>query len=108
MLTEYETRKLQDQMKRELYSSPAVVPKCALMLAVIFGLAWIGQKGEAEDDAASQLAENFVKRERLSRIVFQQRRQRYVEAHPETNTLQGVDGMIKPVKLEENYSYSPQ
>src|SRR5688572_742664 len=99
MLTEYEARKFQEDMRQELNASSGVVSKCTLMLLVILVLAWFGHKGETEHDSMHQSAENAFKKERASRTVFEQRRQRYGDAaqHPRSFAERPQEGRAEPV-----------
>lgn len=56
MLTEYEARKLQEDMKRELNSAPGVVAKCAAGLLIIVALALFGSRGGVQRDFAGDTA----------------------------------------------------
>jgi hypothetical protein len=74
MLTEYETQKLLDQMKQELNASPGVAVKCAVMLLLLFVLAWIGSTGEQDLHSTPYASHISPVKERASRIVFEERR----------------------------------
>jgi hypothetical protein len=76
MLTEYETQKLLDQMKQELNASPGVAVKCAVMLLLLFVLAWIGSSGEQDLHSTPYASHLSPVKERASRIVFEERRRR--------------------------------
>lgn len=82
MLTEYEVRKLQHDMKQELNAGPGVVLKCAVMLLLIIGLAWIG--APAGRDSRSPATPGMAQAEPYSKTVFGERRQRYIEAYPDS------------------------
>lgn len=57
MLTEYQARKLQVEMRRELQAGPAALWKCAAGLVVIALLAVIGaQDGTGRDTVATSAA----------------------------------------------------
>lgn len=87
MLTEYEARKLQHDMKQELNAAPGVVFKCAVMLLLlIIGLAWIGASSEdpAGRDSPSPATPAMAQAEPYSKTVFEERRQRYIEAYPDS------------------------
>lgn len=85
MLTEYEARKLQHDMKQELNAAPGVVLKCVVMLLLIIGLAWIGASSEdpAGRDSPSPATPAMAQAEPYSKTVFEERRQRYIEAYPD-------------------------
>lgn len=55
MLTEYEARKLQGEMKHELNATTGVVLTCAVMLLLLVGIAWLGAANDspAGSDSAS-------------------------------------------------------
>lgn len=87
MLTEYEAWKLRGDMKRELNAGPGVVLKYAGSLFLLIGLAWIGvdSKDTAGRDSPPPAPLTSAKAERYSRAVFEERRQRHIEANPDSH-----------------------
>jgi len=87
MLTEYEAQKLtRDYMKRELNAAPGVALKCAVLLLLIIGLAWIGaaSEGPAGRDSRYSATPAMAQPELYSKTVFEERRRRYIEAYPDS------------------------
>ena len=88
MMTRREARGLIHAMKDELNVRIGVVTKCAVMLALVFGLLWIGASseplaGEAASPAVTKMTP--LKNEPYSRQVFEERRQRFIKANPDSH-----------------------
>ena len=87
MMTMREVRGLIHAMKDELNVRIGTVIKCAVMLALVFGLLWIGASSEPmAGEAASLVVARMPppKNEPYSRQVFEERRQRYIKANPDS------------------------
>jgi hypothetical protein len=83
-----EVRGLLHAMKDELNVRVSTVLKCAAMLALVFGLMWIGASSEPlAGHGSSPAVEKMTpaKGESYSRQVFEERRQRYIEANPDSH-----------------------
>ena len=86
MMTAREVRELIHAMKDALNARIGVVG-CAVMLMLVFGLIWIGVSSEpvASQGSAPVVAKMTpVKSEAYSSQVFEQRRQRYIAANPDS------------------------
>ncbi len=94
MLTEYEARKLQDDMRRELNAPSGAVLKCAALLFLLVGIAWLGadSKDLEDPDSLSPVSLASAKADRFSRIFSDERRQRYIEAHPDSHLARSAAG----------------
>jgi hypothetical protein len=87
MMTGREVRGLIHAMKDELNVRIGIVLKCAVMLMLVFGLIWIGASSEplASQRSAPVVAKiTPAKSGSYSRQVFEERRQRYIEAYPDS------------------------
>jgi hypothetical protein len=87
MMTGREGRGLIHAMKDELNVRIGVVIKCAVMLALVFGMLWIGASseplaGEAASPAVAKMTP--AKSESYGRQVFEEQRQRYIKANPDS------------------------
>lgn len=82
----YEARKLQHDMRQELHAAPVVVVGAAPMLLLIIGLAWGGASSEAPANGylPSRARLGMSVAESYSKTVFEARRQRYIEAYPDS------------------------
>jgi len=69
-------------MKQELNAGPRVVPESALMLLLIAALASTGAGSEDSAQRHSPPMRGVGAAQSLSQTVFETRRQRYIEAHP--------------------------
>jgi hypothetical protein len=88
MITGREVRGLIRAMQDELSVRTGIVLKCAVMLAMVFGLAWIGVLSEPSTGPGSPAAAAKMippQSESFSRRVFEERRERYIEAHPDSH-----------------------
>ena len=87
MLTGNDVRKLRYEMKRELSATGGVVLKFAVMLMLIAGLAWIGVSNDSLAGRGSPYpaTQTAAQSERYGRTVFEERRRRYIEAHPDSH-----------------------
>jgi hypothetical protein len=88
MMRGREVRGLIHAMKDELNMRIGIVLKCAVMLTLVFGLLWIGTSsepvaGQAASPAVAKMT--TAKSESYSRQVFEERRQRYIEANPDSH-----------------------
>jgi hypothetical protein len=74
-------------MRSEFNATPGVVLKCAVLLVLIFGIAWIGVSGElsASGVPPTAAAQTAATAESYRRTVFEERRKRYIEAYPESH-----------------------
>ena len=111
MLSEYEARKLQDDMKKELNAGPGSVLKYAVFMLLIIGLAWIGTPGydAAGRDASSPAPQASAEAVRYSRTAFEERRQHHIEAYPDSQVARetAVQRQIQKQKMlnsERRYS----
>lgn len=86
MLTGYEARKLQHDMRQELHIAPVVLLKAAALPLLIIGLAWGGASSEApaNGDLLSRARLWMSAEQSYSKTVFEARRQHYVEAYPDS------------------------
>ena len=87
MMTRREVRGLVHAMKDELNVRIGTVIKCAVMLVLVFGLLWIGKSSEplaTQSSIAEAAAMAPPKNESSSRRLFEERRQRYIEANPDS------------------------
>ena len=87
MLTEYEARKLQQDMEQELSATPGVVYRCAVLLVLLMiGLAWsdLGDKESAGRSASSTATPGISHAEPHSKTVFGERRQRHIDRYPDS------------------------
>ena len=100
MMTRREVRGLVHAMRNELSVRTGIVLRCAVMLALVFGLAWLGVLSEPSTGPGLPGAAAKTippQSESYSRRVFEERRERYIEAHPdshvarETTSLQQKD-----------------
>jgi hypothetical protein len=87
MLTEYEVQMLQKSMRNELMAPRGVVLKCVIWLILLhIGLAWndAPTKVGASRDSPLSDTQATANGKRSSRIVFEERRQHYIDAHPDS------------------------
>jgi hypothetical protein len=86
MLSEYEARKLQEDMKRELNTGPATVIRYGVLMLLIVGLAWTGTPSNdaVGRDSAAPAPQASADRVRHSRAAFEERRQRFIAAYPDS------------------------
>lgn len=99
MCTGYEARKLQHDMRQELHIAPVVLLRAAALPVLFIGLAWGGASSEApaNGDLPSRARLGVSAEQPYSKTVFEARRQRYVEAYPDSfvardaSTRAGVD-----------------
>ena len=88
MLTEYEARKLQQDMEQELSATPGVVYRCAVLLVLLMiGLAWsdLGDKESAGRSSPSTATPGISHAaEPHSKTVFGERRQRHIDRYPDS------------------------
>ena len=84
MLTEYETQKLRHEMRGELSAAPIVVVRCVAMILLVFGLAWLGTSCQAPASADLRASDVMPRPEPVSKAVFEQRRERFIEAFPDS------------------------
>ena len=96
VLTENEARQLQHDMKQELNAAPVVVLKSAAMLLLITGLAWTGAGTEdpAGRDSPSPATSGIAEAKSYSKTVFETRRQRYIEAYPDSHVARDAAARI--------------
>jgi hypothetical protein len=87
MLTGRDVQKLRHVMRDEFSAAPRIVLKCAVMLLMIFGLAWIGVSGELSTVHSSPYpaVQTAIKSDSHARTVFEERRTRYIEAYPDSH-----------------------
>jgi hypothetical protein len=88
MMTGHEVRGLLQAMQAELNVRISTVFKCALMLALVFGLMWGGSSSEPLADHGTSPAVAKITTaasESYSRKVFAERRQRYIEVNPDSH-----------------------
>lgn len=92
MLTEYEARKLQEDMKRELNAGPGTVMRYGVFMLLVVGLAVIGTPGKesAGRNTASPVAQAGAANLSHSRAAFEERRQRYIEVNPDAQIAREV------------------
>jgi hypothetical protein len=88
MMTRREVRGLIHAMKDELNVRIGIVIKCAVLITLAFGLMWIGASseplaGHVSPPAAAKMTP--AKSESYSRQVFEERRQRYITANPDSD-----------------------
>ena len=85
MLTQLQTEKLRLEMKRELCTGTGLAIRCAGLFLLIAVLACIGEFRESTAGRqSSSPPTSAAERVRYSRIVFEERRRRYVAAFPES------------------------
>lgn len=87
MLTEYEARRLQQDMKEELSATPGVVYRCAVLLVLLMiGLAWsdLGDKESAGRSSPSTSTPGISHAQPHSKTVFGERRQRHIDQYPDS------------------------
>lgn len=88
MMTRRKVRGLIHAMKNELSVQIGTVLKCTVMLGLMFGLMWIGaSSGPVTGQAPSSAIVKMTppKNESYSRQVFEERRQRYIKANPDSH-----------------------
>ncbi|MEO8442203.1 MAG: hypothetical protein ABI547_06920 [Betaproteobacteria bacterium] len=83
-----EVRELIHAMQDELSVRAGIMLKCAVILTLVLGLARIGVSGEPSAGLGSPAAaakKTPPKNESYSRRVFEERRQRYIKANPDSH-----------------------
>jgi hypothetical protein len=85
MLSEYEARKLQDDMKRELNAGPGTVIRYGVFILLVVGLAIFGtpSKQSVDRNVASPVAQAGAAPFSHSMVAFEERRQRFIQANPD-------------------------
>lgn len=92
MLSEYEARKLQEDMKRELNAGPGTVIRYGVFMLLVVGLAVIGtpSRESAGRNVASPMAQAGAAKFSHSRAAFEERRQRHIQANPDAQIARDV------------------
>ncbi len=87
MMTGRDVQKFRRVMQDELNAAPRLALKCAVMLLLIFGLALSGASDESLAGRGSPYpaTQTAAHSERYGRTVFEERRRRYIEAHPDSH-----------------------